>query len=199
MCNPLIAGVIAQGAGAVMQNSATRRAENEKARLRQLQSDRNMARETEARDATNASTTMMGRGNFDQGTANAATDLANLFRSNTGAAPGMNMSPNAPQIVQDAMVEAFKAAEAKNEEMNVKLANLESVGDYLKTTINPQLNKSGAVGTMMGSFIRGNAAPYEQELEAANRLAYSPMAQLLSGAGRAGMNYGLYSPTGPIS
>ena len=142
---------------------------------------------------------MMGRGNFDQGTANAATDLANLFRSNTGAAPGMNMSPNAPQIVQDAMVEAFKAAEAKNEEMNVKLANLESVGDYLKTTINPQLNKSGAVGTMMGSFIRGNAAPYEQELEAANRLAYSPMAQLLSGAGRAGMNYGLYSPTGPIS
>lgn len=198
MCNPLIAGVIAQGAGAVMQNSATRRAENEKARLRQLQSDRNMAAETEARDATNASTTMMGRGNFDQGTANAATDLANLFRSNTGAAPGMNMSPNAPQIVQDAMVEAFKAAEAKNEEMNVKLANLESVGDYLKTTINPQLNSSGQVGTMMGSFIRGNAAPYEQELEAANRLAYSPIAQVLSGAGRAGMNYGLYSPTGPV-
>ena len=192
MCNPLIAGIAAQGAGAIMQNSATRRAENEKARLRKLQSDRNMARETEARNATNASTMMMGRNNFDQGTANAANELANLFRANTGAAPGMNMSPNAPQIVQDAMINAFKAAEAKNEEMNVKLANLESVGDYLKTTINPQLNSSGQVGTMMGSFIRGNAAPYEQELEAANRLAYSPMAQLLSGAGRAGMNYGLY-------
>jgi len=192
MCNPLIAGIAAQGAGAIMQNSATRKAENEKARLRQLQSDRNMARETEARDATNASTTMMGRGNFDQGRANAANNLANLFRANTGAAPGMNMSPNAPQIVQDLMAEAFKAAEAKNEEMNVKLANLEGVSDYLKTTINPQLNSSGQVGTMMGSFIRGNAAPYEQELEAANRLAYSPMAQILSGAGRAGMNYGLY-------
>ena len=192
MCNPLLAGIAAQGAGAFMQNSATRKSEGEKARLRQLQSDRNMARETEARDATNASTTMMGRGNFDQGTANSANELANLFRANTGAAPGMNMSPNAPQIVQDLMAEAFKAAEAKNEEMNVKLANLEGVNDYLKTTINPQLNSSGQVGTMMGSFIRGNTAPYEQELEAANRLAYSPMAQVLSGAGRAGMNYGLY-------
>jgi len=192
MCNPLLAGIAAQGAGAVMQNSATRKSESEKARLRQLQSDRNMARETEARDATNASTTMMGRGSFDQGTANSANELANLFRANTGAAPGMNMSPNAPQIVQDLMAEAFKAAEAKNEEMNVKLANLEGVSDYLKTTINPQLNSSGQVGTMMGSFIRGNTAPYEQELEAANRLAYSPMAQVLSGAGRAGMNYGLY-------
>lgn len=199
MCNPLMLSLAAQGAGAVMQNSATRRAENEKARLRQLQSDRNMAREMEARDATNVSTNMMNRGSFDQGTANAATELANLFRANTGAAPGMNMSPNAPQIVKDAMVEAFKAAEAKNEEMNTKLANLESVSDYLKTTINPQLNSSGAVGTMMGSFIRGNAAPYEQELEAANRLAYSPMAQILSGAGRAGTQYSLYSPTGPVA
>ena len=51
---------------------------------------------------------------------------------------------------------------------------------------------------MMGSFIRGNAAPYEQELEAANRLAYSPIAQVLSGAGRAGTQYSLYSPTGPV-
>lgn len=199
MCNPLIAGMAAQGAGAMMQNSATKRSEAEKAKLRAAQSDRNMARETEARDALSGSTTMMGRANFDQGTANASNQLANLFRANTGAAPGMNMSPNAPQIVQDAMVEAFKAAEAKNEEMNVKLANLESVGDYLKTTINPQLNSSGQVGTMMGGFIRGNAVPYEQELEAANRLAYSPMAQILSGSGRAGMNYGLYSPTGPLA
>ncbi len=199
MCNPLMAGIMAQGASAVIQNSATRRSENEKARLRTAQSDRNMAREKEARDATAESVAMMNRNSFDQGTADAAADLANLFRSNTGAAPGSNLTPNAPQIVQDAMVEAFKFAEAKNEEMNTKLANLESVGDYLQTTINPQLNKSGQVGTMMGSFIRGNAAPYEQELEAANRLAYSPIAQVLSGAGRAGMNYGLYSPTGPVA
>ena len=189
----------AQGAGAVMQNSATRRAENEKAKLRQRQSDRNMARETEARDATAKSTDMLNRNNFDQGAAAAATDLANLFRANTGAAPGSNLRPNAPQIVQDALVEAFKVAEAKNEEMNTKLANLQSVSDYLNTTINPQLNDSAAVGTMMGSFIRGNAAPYEQELEAANRLAYSPMAQILTGAGRAGTQYSLYSPTGPIA
>ena len=192
MCNPLIAGVIAQGAGAVMQNSATRRAENEKARLRKAQSDRNMAREMEARNAISASTNTLNRGNFDRGAANTANELANLFRANTGSAPGMRMSPNAPQIVQDAMVEAFKAAEAKNEEMNVKLANLESVNDYLKTTISPQLNASANTGIMMGSFIRGNAAPFDQELEAANRLAYSPIAQILSGAGRAGMNYGLY-------
>ena len=199
MCNPLMISLAAQGAGAVMQNSATRRAENEKARLSQLQSDRNMAREKEARDATAKSVAMMNRGNFDQGTAAAATDLANLFRANTGAAPGSNLRPDAPQIVKDAMVEAFKVAEAKNEEMNTKLANLESVSDYLNTTINPQLNDSAAIGTMMGSFIRGNAAPYEQELEAANRLAYSPVAQILSGAGRAGMNYSLYSPTGPVT
>ena len=192
MCNPLMIGLAAQGAGAIMQNSATRRSEGEKARLGQAQSERTRDREKEARDALGVSTTAMDRGNFDQGAAAAATDLANLFRANTGAAPGMNMSPNSPQIVQDAMAEAFKFAEAKNEEANVKLANLQSVNDYLKTTINPQLNKSGQVGTMMGGFIKGNVAPYEQELEAANRLAYSPMAQLLSGAGRAGMNYGLY-------
>lgn len=199
MCNPLMISLAAQGAGAVMQNSATRRAENEKAKLRQRQSDRNMARETEARDATAKSTDMLNRNNFDQGAAAAATDLANLFRANTGAAPGSNLRPNAPQIVQDALVEAFKVAEAKNEEMNTKLANLQSVSDYLNTTINPQLNDSAAVGTMMGSFIRGNAAPYEQELEAANRLAYSPMAQILTGAGRAGTQYSLYSPTGPVA
>jgi hypothetical protein len=196
----MIASMAAQGLGAMIQSNATARAEDEKALMRQQNDARNRRLEDEARLATDSSRAEMERKNFDQGTTDAATNLAQLFDANTNrTAPGTKVNANAPKIVQDAMVTALNQAEAKNEEMNFKLAALNSVGDYLNSTISPALSDSAAQGVMSGSFIKGNSVPLSAELNAANRLAYSPMAQLLTAGGRAGMQYDLYSPTGPIS
>ena len=44
---------------------------------------------------------------------------------------------------------------------------------------------------MMGNFMRGDSSVLGTELEAANRQAYSPLAQLLMAGGRVGTSYGL--------
>ena len=189
----------AQGLGAMIQNNATARAEDEKALMTQQNDARNRRLEDEARLATDSSRAEMERNNFDQGTTDAATNLAQMFNANTNrTAPGTEINANAPSIVQDAMVAALNQAEAKNEEMNTKLAALNSVGDHLNSTISPALSNSAAQGVMSGSFIKGNSVPLSAELDAANRLAYSPVAQLLTASGRVGVNHGLYSETGPI-
>ena len=103
-----------------------------------------------------------------------------------------------PQIVADTQAEEFAAADAYNAQQNQALANLNSFGQYLKETINPALSQSAADTALMGNFYEGNSAVLQSELQAANDKAYSPMAQLLTGAGRTATSYGLFSPTGPI-
>ena len=138
--------------------------------------------------------------NFDPGVQNAATELAAQYNANTKPMPvSVTTKDGVPSIVSDTQAEEFAAADAFNSQQNQALANLNSFGQYLKETINPALTQSAADTALMGNFMRGNSSVLQSELEAANDKAYSPMAQLLTGAGRTMTGYGLYSPTGPIT
>jgi len=197
----LMAGVAMQGLGTALQMRAEKRAQN----ARNAAVDANIARnrnlEQEAALAIGKSRDEFDRTeSFDPGVENAATELASQYNANTKPMP-VNVASKAgvPQIVADTQAQEFAAADAYNAQQNEALANLNSFGQYLKETINPALTQSAADTALMGNFMRGNSSVLQSELQAANDKAYSPMAQLLTGAGRTATSYGLYSPTGPVT
>lgn len=195
MCSPgMVASLAAQGAGIAIQNSAARRAEDARATALDENTKRQRLLEDEARMAMYEPTSAMEKPNFDASIADVGDQLANTYDAATGQAVLPAFSPssgNSPRIVQDVIDAAVGAAEAKRIEDNQKLAELNSVNQYLRGTIDPMLRDSASVGAMTGNFVRGNSAPLTAELDAANRKGYSPVAQLLIGAGKTGMNYGL--------
>ena len=197
----LMAGVAMQGLGTALQMRAANRAKN----ARNVAMDANIKRN---RDLENEAALAIGKSrdeferteNFDPGVQNAATELAAQYNANTKPMPvNVATKDGVPQIVADTQAQEFAAADAFNTQQNQALANLNSFGQYLKETINPALTASAADTALMGNFMRGNSSVLQSELEAANDKAYSPMAQLLTGAGRTMTGYGLYSPTGPIT
>ena len=196
----LAAGVAMQGLGTVLQQRAANRARNARNAAMDANIKRNRDLENEAALAIGKSRDEFDRvENFDPGVQNAATELAAQYNANTKPMPvSVTTKDGVPQIVADTQAQEFAAADAFNSQQNQALANLNSFGQYLKETINPALTQSAADTALMGNFMRGNSSVLQSELEAANDKAYSPMAQLLTGAGRTMTGYGLYSPTGPI-
>ena len=197
----LAAGVAMQGLGTVLQQRAANRARNARNAAMDANIKRNRDLENEAALAIGKSRDEFDRvENFDPGVQNAATELAAQYNANTKPMPvSVTTKDGVPQIVADTQAQEFAAADAFNSQQNQALANLNSFGQYLKETINPALTQSAADTALMGNFMRGNSSVLQSELEAANDKAYSPMAQLLTGAGRTMTGYGLYSPTGPIT
>lgn len=197
----LAAGVAMQGLGTVLQQRAANRARNARNAAMDANIKRNRDLENEAALAIGKSRDEFDRvENFDPGVQNAATELAAQYNANTKPMPvNVATKDGVPQIVADTQAQEFAAADAFNSQQNQALANLNSFGQYLKETINPALTQSAADTALMGNFMRGNSSVLQSELEAANDKAYSPMAQLLTGAGRTMTGYGLYSPTGPIT
>ena len=197
----LAAGVAMQGLGTVLQQRAANRARNARNAAMDANIKRNRDLENEAALAIGKSRDEFERTeNFDPGVQNAATELAAQYNANTKPMPvNVATKEGVPQIVADTQAQEFAAADAFNSQQNQALANLNSFGQYLKETINPALTQSAADTALMGNFMRGNSSVLQSELEAANDKAYSPMAQLLTGAGRTMTGYGLYSPTGPIT
>ena len=195
MCNPALAAGIASTVGGVyLQNQAQKKANNARGAAITSNNQRNMALEGEARDALNTTLGEFDRTTFDSGTGAETARLAAMFNDATNA----NQVPtdalkNAPALIQDTNQMEMANAEAFGQNLNQKLADLNSFGSYLANTISSQMNNSAAVGQMMGNFMKGNSSVLQSELEAANQKAYSPMAQLLMAGGQVGTNYGLYN------
>ena len=98
---------------------------------------------------------------------------------------------NAPAIVEEAMTNEMMKAAAYNKQQGEAKAKLASLGDYLATQVNPQFAKSAEKTTMLGNFMQGESGVLDSELKAAERLAISPTAQILSGVGNAATGAGL--------
>ena len=199
MSPALIAGVAMQGLGTLMQMQAAKRARNARNTALNANTQRNRRLEDEAAASIGTSRDEFKREeSFDPGVENAATQLANQYNANTKAMPvNVATKKGTPAIVADTQAQELASAEAFNQQQNAALGNLNSFGQYLKETINPALSQSSADTMLMSNFMRGNSDVLQSELQAANDKAYSPMAQLLTGAGRTMTGYGLYSPTGP--
>jgi len=196
MCNPtLITAAAAQVGGMSMQANASRKAEDARALAMRNTSNKNLAVEQQAAAAVGDSVALMDKPSFDQGVDGEASNLAKIFNANTGQnVLPTNSTVGVPSIIEDANMQEMALAAAENAKRNSQLSSLNSVSSYLGSTINPAFSDSSARGAMAGNFMQGNSNGLQSQLDAANQLAISPMAQLLTGAGQVGFGYGLKSP-----
>ena len=196
MCDAtLIASTMAQVAGASMQNNAMQDANRSKALMMRENQERNRQLEDTQRASIQEATAASDASTARPGMEEAAVDLSNILKAaitGGGGAPGNAVSRSAPQIVQDAQTSATNAALVQARNRANAIANLDATSQYLGTTIAPKIAESAAVGGMTGNFMRGNSAVTDTGMQYASSKAYSPMAQILSGAGQTGMAYGQY-------
>jgi len=193
MCNPtLIASAAAQGVGAMMQNQAANRMSEARKAYIDSDTQRRMAKEQEARKAIDQSTGMFNQDQFSSGMDDQSTRLNTLYGDVTdrNAVPTGTAS-GVPKLIADTNRMELDKALTRIAQDNQNLAKLNSFGTFLSDKISPQLTSSGLTSQMMGNFMRGDSSVLGTELEAANRLAYSPLAQILMAGGRVGTSYGL--------
>lgn len=197
MCDPtLIASIGAQAIGAQVQGNAIKGANADKAILMRQNQERNRQLEDTQRaaiqEATSAADSTAGKPGIEA----AAVDLSNILKAaiTGGGARTNTRTSSAPQIVRDAEAAAAQAAIMKANQRASAIANLDSTSKYLGTTIAPKIADAAAIGGMTGNFMRGNSAVTDTGLQAAASKAYSPLAQILTGAGQTGMAYGMYDP-----
>lgn len=197
MCNPtLIVSALAQAGGAQMQGNAIKSANAEKALLMRENAEQNRMLEDTQRAAIQEATSAADSTAGKPGIEDAAVDLSNILKAaiTGGGAQTNTRVSSAPQIVRDAEAAAAQAAIMKAKQRAGAIANLDATSKYLQTTIAPKIADAAAIGGMTGNFMSGNSATTDTGLQYAASKAYSPMAQILSGAGQTGMAYGLYKP-----
>ena len=196
MCNPVLASIGAQVVGAQMQGNAAKSANAGKALLMRENAEQNRMLEDTQRAAIQEARSVADSTAGKPGIEAAAVDLSNILKAAiTGGGTQTNTrTSSAPQIVRDAEAAAAQTAIMKAQQRAGAIANLDATSKYLGTTIAPKIADAAAIGGMTGNFMSGNSAVTDTGLQYAASKAYSPMAQILSGAGKAGMAYGLYKP-----
>lgn len=194
MCDPTtLISVGAQVAGAAIQQNAANRAQRGQAALLRQNRQQNRQLEDSQRAAIQTATKPIESTAGKQGIDDAASALANVLRSaisgNTGKVGAVNRS--APKIVQDAVAAANAQAVAKAQAQANAVAKLDGLNQYLQTTVAPKIADASATGQLTGNFMRGNQSVLDTGLRYEGSKAYSPLAQILSGAGQVGLSYGL--------
>ena len=197
MCDPtLIASIGAQVVGAQMQGNALKGANAEKALLMRQNAEQNRQLEDTQRAAIQEAVVAADSTSGKPGMEAAAVDLSNILKAaiTGGGAQTNTRTSSAPQIVRDAEAAAAQTAMMKANQRASAIASLDATSKYLGTTIAPKIADAAAIGGMTGNFMSGNSAVTDTGLQYAASKAYSPMAQILSGAGQTGMAYGMYDP-----
>ncbi len=205
MCDPtvgaaltknILPSIIAQGAGIVLQN----RAANKANALQALRMEQNRARNKVLMDrqdaAIRSSTEAIAADKGKQGIEAAGNELAKILQAALSQRSGTITASDrsAPKVFLDEAALADAATNMRAMEDAKNLAMLDASGKYLAETIAPKIADSEATGQLTGNFIRGNSSVLDTGMRAASQLAYSPMAQILQGAGKVGLGYTLYDP-----
>jgi len=192
MCNPLAIGIAATVGGAYLKNQAANRANRMSEVAVDEYGQKNLALETEGRDAVDNTRGMFEQQDFGAGQGEATNRLAALFNDTTNMPTNtLPISSGAPAIIGNAMNTQLANAAAFNKQQNDALANLQGFGDYLANTINPQMNRSAETGQMMGNMMAGNANVLNAQLRNAKNQAHSPLGDVLQMAGSVSTGYGL--------
>ena len=205
MCDPTVGAaltksvlpsIIAQGAGIALQN----RAANKANALQALRMEQNRARNKVLMDrqdaAIRSSAEAISADKGKQGIEAAGNELAKILQAalSQRGAPITASDRSAPKVFLDEAALADAATNMRAMEDAKNLAMLDASGKYLAETIAPKVADSAATGQLTGNFVRGNSNVLDTGMRAAGQLAYSPMAQILQGAGKVGLGYTLYDP-----
>lgn len=197
MCDPVLIGATLMAAGTAEQNRSSRKAARARSSYKNNYYALNDALMNEAGTAQKTSQDTMEKPAFDEGVAEQYQKLLEGFTGNNRSVlPTTSVAAGAPAIVQNENDLRMAQAAATKLDLDKGLADLNSVSNYLTTTVNPQLNNSRATTGMTGGFQRGNASVLGTELEAANALANNQLAQLMIAGGQTALGYGLMAPTG---
>ena len=193
MCNPpLILGAAATLGGAYLNNQAAKRADRMAGTAVDEYGQKNLALETEGRDAIDTTRQMFEQQDFGAGQGAATNRLAALFNDTTNSpSKTLPIAAGAPAIIGNTMNRELADAAAFNKQQNDALANLQGFGTFLANTINPQMNQSAETGQMMGNMMAGNANVLNAQLRNAKNKANSPLGDVLQMAGSVGTGYGL--------
>jgi len=192
MCNPMaIASIGAQLAATKIQNDKYKQANRERSDAIDYNSVQRKFLEQEGRDATMAANAMFDQDNFGSGMQSNEEKLAQLLGSINTPNYSIPRTGNVPRVVSDEINRQKNIAQAFNKQQQEAQAKLANLGDYLATTINPSLNRSAEKVAMSGNFLQGQADLLDGELKSAERVAYSPEAQILGNIGTLGTAYGL--------
>lgn len=193
MCNPpLILGAAATLGGAYLNNQAAKRADRMAGAAVDEYGQKNLALETEGRDAIDTTRQMFEQQDFGAGQGAATNRLAALFNDTTNSpSKTLPIAAGAPAIIGNTMNRELADAAAFNKQQNDALANLQGFGTFLANTINPQMNQSAETGQMMGNMMAGNANVLNAQLRNAKNKANSPLGDVLQMAGSVGTGYGL--------
>lgn len=192
MCNPLALGIAATVGGAYLKNQQANKANRMSEAAVDEYGQKNLALETEGRDAVDNTRSMFEQQDFGAGQGAATNRLAALFNDATNSpTKTLPIAAGAPAIIGNAMNTELANAAARNKQQNDALANLQGFGDYLANTINPAMNRSAETGQMMGNMMAGNANVLNTQLRNAKNQAHSPLGDVLQMAGSVGTGYGL--------
>ena len=192
MCNPLALGVAATVGGAYLKNQSANRANRISETAVGEYGEKNLALETEGREAVDKTRGMFEQQDFGAGQGEATNRLAALFNDTTNSpSKAMPIAAGAPAIIGNTMNSELASAAAFNKQQNDAMANLSGFGNFLANTINPAMNKSSETGQMMGNMMGGNAEVLNAQLRNAKNQAYSPLGDVLQMAGSVGTGYGL--------
>lgn len=192
MCNPLALGIAASLGGAYLKNQAANRADRMAGAAVDEYGKKNLALETEGRDAIDNTRQMFEQQDFGAGQGETTNRLAALFNDTTNSpSKTLPIAAGAPAIIGNTMDAELANAAARNKQQNDALANLQGFGTFLANTINPQMNRSAETGQMMGNMMGGNANVLNAQLRNANNQAHSPLGDVLQMAGSVGTGYGL--------
>ena len=193
MCNPALAiGAAATLGGAYLKNQAANKANRMSETAVGEYGEKNLALETEGRDAIDNTRGMFEQQDFGAGQGAATNRLAGLFNDTTNSpSKTMPIAAGAPAIIGNTINSELADAAKFNKQQNDALANLSGFGTYLANTINPQMNRSAETGQMMGNMMGGNANVLNAQLRNAKNQAHSPLGDVLQMAGSVGTGYGL--------
>ena len=192
MCNPLALGIAATVGGAYLKNQSANRADRMAGAAVDEYGQKNLALETEGRDAIDNTRKMFEQQDFGAGQGEATNRLAALFNDATNSpSKTLPIAAGAPAIIGNTMNAELANAAAFNKQQNDALADLSGFGTFLANTINPQMNRSAETGQMMGNMMAGNANVLNAQLRNAKNQANSPLGDVLQMAGSVGTGYGL--------
>ena len=186
MCNPIELAVALTAGGMYLQDRSLRKSIKSATNYQGRENERQLGYENQAREVLDTATDTLQKDTVDDAIAANAGKLGEMLAQG-GQPVRNNLLPSSRsnnQLVEDVEAQIMQEAAEDNIAKANLQASLDSFGQTL-TDANPKLQDSLMAANYAGNFARGSLGALAPELQHAQSKAYSPLGQLMQGAGTA--------------
>ena len=186
MCNPIALAVAVTAGGMYLQDRSLRKSIKSATNYQNRENERQLGYENQAREVLDTATDTLQKDTVDDAIAANAGKLGEMLAQG-GQPVRNNLLPSSRsnnQLVEDVEAQIMQEAAEDNIAKANLQASLDSFGQTL-TDANPKLQDSLMAANYAGNFARGSLGALAPELQHAQSKAYSPLGQLMQGAGTA--------------